>query len=355
MGTVRGVSFGEHTVYRHILVPVDDSRLSIETASKAVAFAKGTGARITFFHARPDFGATDAGALVRSMSPSEFADQAAGNARGVLAKAEAAARAAGIVCESVAKTTDRPYEGIIDTARERACDLIFMASHGQSAIKQILLGSQTQKVLAHTTISVLICCVEANDPSPEMTAAINIIKGEHRSIAAVIDGLKYVLRRARETGETANVPLLRAMVRYFRSFPEALHHPREEEYLFPRLLARSPESGPLLEDIQSQHQREPSLISTIEEALDEYERLPSGNHLDALIKAADGYAEFIWQHMSAEEKGVLPACQESFTSDDWSQIADAFEKNGDPRFDKEREAGFAKIFSRIMNVAERGD
>jgi hypothetical protein len=60
-------------VYRHILVPVDDSRLSIETASKAVGFAKATGARITFFHARPDFGATDAGALVRVMSPSEFA------------------------------------------------------------------------------------------------------------------------------------------------------------------------------------------------------------------------------------------------------------------------------------------
>jgi nucleotide-binding universal stress UspA family protein len=47
-------------VYRHILVPVDDSLLSIETTSKAVAFAKATGARITFFHARADFGATDA-------------------------------------------------------------------------------------------------------------------------------------------------------------------------------------------------------------------------------------------------------------------------------------------------------
>jgi len=57
-------------VYRHILVPVDDSLLSIQTTSKAVAFAKATGARITFFHARADFGATDAGALVRVMSPS---------------------------------------------------------------------------------------------------------------------------------------------------------------------------------------------------------------------------------------------------------------------------------------------
>ena len=340
-------------MYRHILVPVDDSRLSIQTASRAVAFAKATGARITFFHARPDFGATDAGALVRVMSPSEFAEQAAGSARAVLAKAEADARASGLAYESVAKTTDRPYEGIIDTARERGCDLIFMASHGQSGFKHLFLGSQTQKVLAHTTISVLVCCVEANDPSPEMTAAINIIKGEHRSMAAVIDGLKHALRRARETGEAANTQLLRAMVRYFRSFPEALHHPKEEEYVFATLLARSPQSVSLLEDLQSQHQQEPALISAIDAALDRYQQSPSENHLDALTKATDRYAEFIWQHMSAEEKDVLPACQETFTSEDWRRIAYAFEKNGDPRFDKESEAGFEKIFSRIMNLAER--
>jgi hemerythrin-like domain-containing protein len=78
------------------------------------------------------------------------------------------------------------------------------------------------------------------------------------------------------------------------------------------------------------------------------------NHVDNLTTATDAYADFIWQHMSAEEKGVLPACQETFTSEDWRQIANAFEKNGDPRFAKEREAGFEKIFSRIMNLAERG-
>ena len=65
-------------VYRHILVPVDDSRLSIDTASKAVEFAKSIGARVTFFHARADFGATDDGALTRVMSPGEFAEQAVG-------------------------------------------------------------------------------------------------------------------------------------------------------------------------------------------------------------------------------------------------------------------------------------
>jgi nucleotide-binding universal stress UspA family protein/hemerythrin-like domain-containing protein len=342
-------------VYRHILVPVDDSRLSIETASRAVGFAKATGARITFFHARSDFGATDAGALVRVMSPSEFADQAAGNARAVLARAEADAQASGVAYDSVAKTSDRPYEGIIDTARERGCDLIFMASHGQRGLKELFVGSQTQKVLAHTTISVLVCSVEANDPSPEMSAAINIIKAEHRSMAAVVDGLKHTLRRARETDETANTELLRAIVRYFRAFPEAMHHPKEEEYVFEKLRVRAPESGALLADLQSQHQLEPGFIGAIESALDQYQISPRAEHLESLVQATDRYAEFIWKHMSTEEKGVIPACQEHLTSEDWQKIAYAFEQNGDPRFDKEREAGFERIFLRIMNLSERGN
>jgi len=342
-------------VYRHILVPVDDSHLSTEVASKAVAFAKTTGARITFFHARPDYGATDAGALVRVMSPSEFTEQAAGNARAVLARAEAGARACGIAYESVAKTSDRPYEGIIDTARERGCDLIFMASHGRRGFKELFLGSQTQKVLAHTTISVLVCSVEANDPSPEMSAAINIIKAEHRSMAAVIDGLKHTLRRAGESGESANTQLLRAILHYFHTFPESLHHPKEEEYVFAKLRTRAPESVALLADLQSQHQQESGLIRAIDNAVDQYQRSSGAEELDSLVQATDRYAEFIWQHMSKEEKGVIPECQEHLTSEDWQEIANAFEKNGDPRFDKDREAGFEKIFSRIMNLMESRD
>jgi nucleotide-binding universal stress UspA family protein/hemerythrin-like domain-containing protein len=346
------ISSEEPTVYRHILVPVDDSRLSIETASRAVAFAKTTGARITFFHARPDFGATDAGALVRVMAPEEFADQALGNARAVLAKAEADARASNVAYESVAKTTDRPYEGIIDTARERDCNLIFMASHGRRGFKKLVLGSQTQEVLAHATISVLVCSVETNDPSPELTAAINIIKAEHRSMAAVIEGLKHTLRRAHETGETANTQLLRAIVRYFHAFPESLHHPKEEEYVFAKLQARAPGTAMLLTDLQSQHRQEPGLIDAVERAMDLYQQSPSAEHLELLAQATDRYAEFMWRHMSTEEKGVIPECQEHFTSEDWQEIARAFDKNGDPRFDKEREAGFEKMFSRIMNLAE---
>src|SRR4249920_3951232 len=81
-------------MYRHLLVPIDDSALSVETVRQAVMFAGTLGAKVTFFHANADYGATSDGAIERVLSPSDFDEHAAGKARGLLAKAEAVARAA---------------------------------------------------------------------------------------------------------------------------------------------------------------------------------------------------------------------------------------------------------------------
>jgi nucleotide-binding universal stress UspA family protein len=67
------------------------------------------------------------------------------------------ARAEGVVCETVQVEEDQPYQGIIDVAEHRACDLIVMASHGRSGITAIVLGSVTTKVLTYTKIPVLVC------------------------------------------------------------------------------------------------------------------------------------------------------------------------------------------------------
>lgn len=338
-------------MYQHILVAVDGSDLSIDTASKAVRLAKSLGARVTFLHARADFGATDQGALVRAMSPGEFAQQAVGSASAILAKVEIEACASGINYQLVARTSDRPYEVIIDTAQELACDLIFMASHGRRGLKGLLVGSQTQKVLAHTTIPVLVSTVESNSRSPEMDAAISIIKGEHRSLAAVMNGLRQLLAHARAADRPVNVGLVRAMLFYFRNFPDALHHPKEERYLFGRIRALDAGMEDVLAQLEVQHAQEPGVVDAIERALNAYEKTPDVAHLDLLAQAADGYCEQLWAHMSLEEKVILPTCQERFSSDDWSEILQAFEKNGDPRFDKDSAASFEDFLARIMNMA----
>jgi nucleotide-binding universal stress UspA family protein len=87
----------------------------------------------------------------------EHAERAKAHARGVLDEITEQADAADVVCETVQVEQDHPYQGIIDTAEQRGCDLIVMASHGRSGIAAIVLGSVTTKVLTHTKIPVLVC------------------------------------------------------------------------------------------------------------------------------------------------------------------------------------------------------
>ncbi len=103
-------------------------------------------------------------------------------------------------------TSDRPYEAILGAAEARGCDLIFIASHGRRGIKGLMLGSETQKLLQHTTIPVLVSAVESNLPAAEIRAPLAVIRDEHRSLAAVIHGLEYVVRQARDGRGGAVVP-----------------------------------------------------------------------------------------------------------------------------------------------------
>jgi nucleotide-binding universal stress UspA family protein len=215
-------------MYRHLMVPLDDSALSAGTVLQAVALARTLGAKVTFFHAKADYGASSIGALERVISPAAFNDNLAGEARAILAKAEVVARAAGVAYDSVVTTSDRPHEAILSAAEARGCDLIFIASHGRRGIKGLMLGSQTQKVLQHTTIPVLVSAVESNLPSADLAAPLAVIRDEHRSLAAVIHGLELLVRQAREANEPPSFPLLHAMLYYIKEFPETLHHPKED-------------------------------------------------------------------------------------------------------------------------------
>ncbi|MGE5466347.1 MAG: universal stress protein [Ignavibacteria bacterium] len=145
-------------MFRHILVPTDGSQLSIEAVKRAVDFAKEAGARVTFFFAKPDYPVAfyGEGALIDPTTPEKFAEMADKQASEVLGACEGIAASAGVGCRSLSATSDVPYEAIIDAANESGCDLIFMASHGRRGISGLLLGSETQKVLTHSKVPVLV-------------------------------------------------------------------------------------------------------------------------------------------------------------------------------------------------------
>lgn len=145
-------------MFKHLLVPTDGSSLSTNTVNKAIDFARETGARITFFFAKPEFPVSfyGEGALIDPTTPAKFEEMATKQAEDILDACKGAAAAAGVSCDSLATTSDVPYEAIIEAAKLRGCDLVFMASHGRRGISALLLGSETQKVLTHSTIPVLV-------------------------------------------------------------------------------------------------------------------------------------------------------------------------------------------------------
>lgn len=145
-------------MFKHILVPTDGSALSNDAIKRAIAFAKETNAKVTFFYAKPDYPVAfyGEGALIDPSTPEKFAQMADKQAQEILAAAAEEASAAGVGNASISSVSDVPYEAIIEAANTAACDLIFMASHGRRGFSGLLLGSETQKVLTHSKIPVLV-------------------------------------------------------------------------------------------------------------------------------------------------------------------------------------------------------
>lgn len=143
-------------LYQHILVPTDGSAASEAAIQPALRLAKEIGAKVTGIYVVPEFHLFTYKTEMLEDTSEQFAKDSDEHAKKFLACIDSAARAMGVPCATVQKVSNHPYEAIIETARERQCDLIAMASHGRRGVKGMLLGSETQKVLMHSTIPVLV-------------------------------------------------------------------------------------------------------------------------------------------------------------------------------------------------------
>jgi nucleotide-binding universal stress UspA family protein len=145
-------------MYKHILIPVDDSRLSDEAVEHGVAFARSIQARITGFTALEEYQSPSESAILprTAVSPTEYEKRAKERAQALLEKLVTRARAAGVDCDTDYAFSDRPYDAIIRAAKKHGCDLILMGSHGRGAFGALLQGSEAQGVLSHSNIPTLI-------------------------------------------------------------------------------------------------------------------------------------------------------------------------------------------------------
>lgn len=182
-----------------------------------------------------------------------------------------------------------------------------------------------------------------------MQQAIRVIHDEHRSISAVLSGLKSLAQMAQDSRLRPEFEVFRAMIYYIDAFPERMHHPKEDQHLFARVLQRNPEARVLVEGLQAEHATGAQLVRDLEQALLEFEETwPEG--AQKFAAAVENYSQFHWMHMSKEENELLPLAQKTLTAEDWGAIETAFAGNQDPIADL-REKDFDRLYQRIVNLA----
>jgi len=143
-------------MFKRILIPTDGSSASQRAILAGAALARETGAEIIGLTVTPPFHTLSADPEMLESTPAQYEQQSRQQADRILAEVESAAREALVKYRLEHASGDSPYETIISTARDAGCDLILMASHGRKGIKGLLLGSETQKVLVHSAIPVLV-------------------------------------------------------------------------------------------------------------------------------------------------------------------------------------------------------
>ena len=155
---------------RHLLVPIDGSDLSDAAVSAALALAQQSGARVSFFHVqpsyygRPDVAIYGEGLVLDPALSEQFSQANARFAATILDQALDQARAAGVEASSDTCVSPLVHEAILEAADRLGCDLIAMASHGRRGLAGLLIGSETQRVLTHAKLPVLVIPAPAPQP-----------------------------------------------------------------------------------------------------------------------------------------------------------------------------------------------
>jgi len=145
-------------MFKRILIPTDGSALSRKAIKAGVKLAKDLGAKVTAYYGLEMFQpyVYGDGTVIDAGTLNAFEQRARQQGQKYLDEVAKAAKAAGVGCETLMTKPATPYQGIIDAARKKKCDVIFMASHGRGEFASLVLGSVTQKVLAKSKVPVLV-------------------------------------------------------------------------------------------------------------------------------------------------------------------------------------------------------
>lgn len=183
-----------------------------------------------------------------------------------------------------------------------------------------------------------------------MRSALQIIHDEHSSLAAMLQSLELMIARGPGKEPRVFFEVVRAMLFYIDEFPERLHHPKESQYLFPKVAAKYPELGKVIERLEKDHEFGEKRVRELQHLLLCWELLGVSRR-QAFIDEAQRYTRFYLEHMRMEEAHILPVAEAALTAADREALDAAFTTDPDPMTERSEDEGYRRLFSRIVMAA----
>lgn len=184
-----------------------------------------------------------------------------------------------------------------------------------------------------------------------MPRSLQIIRDEHASLAAMLQSMRMLVERGPGDGRKNYFDVVRAMLFYIDEFPERLHHPKESNLLFPRVIRVSPKVLGAIDRLERDHMYSEKAARELQHLLLSWELLGTSRRA-AFEEAFKKYIDFYLEHMQLEEEAILPEAEKMLSAQDWAEIDAAFEENADPLTGKYPPAAeYEKLFSLIVQWA----
>jgi hemerythrin-like domain-containing protein len=178
-------------------------------------------------------------------------------------------------------------------------------------------------------------------------AALQIIREEHGALAAVLRSLAMMIERGPDDQPGAFFEVLRAMLFYIDEFPERMHHPKESNYLFPKVARVAPELLPVIHQLEADHMNGEANVRQLQHLLTAWDLMGEPRR-QPFVECAQDYVRFYLEHMRIEETQVLPAAARLLSEQDWSELDAVFEASRDPLAGGERQPEYDALFTRIV-------
>ena len=181
--------------------------------------------------------------------------------------------------------------------------------------------------------------------------SLQIIRDEHASLAAMLQSMRMLVDKGPGDGRKPFFDVVRAMLFYIDEYPERLHHPKESNLLFPKVVKASPKVLGAIDRLERDHMYSEKAARELQHLLLSWELLGASRRA-AFDEAFQKYVDFYLDHMRLEEDVILPEAEKTLSAQEWAEIDAAFEQNADPLTGKyPPNAEYENLFSLIVQRA----